>query len=95
MVYDIKAHKCQKTYSSYNVINRAARTSKVGKKCKTSLAKRVPVSDELREIDIFPSMEISCSNHLTEAVTPKLFCEKGVLKNFAKFTGKHMWRSIF
>ena len=23
------------------------------------------------------------------------FCKKGVLKNFAKFTGKHLYRSLF
>ena len=27
---------------------------------------------------------------LIEAVAPELFCEKGVLKNFAKFIGKHL-----
>ena len=26
---------------------------------------------------------------------PELFCKKGVLKNFAKFTGKHLWQSLF
>ena len=26
---------------------------------------------------------------------PKVFCKKGVLKNFAKFTGKHLCQSIF
>ena len=24
-----------------------------------------------------------------------MFCEKGVLRNFAKFTGKHLWQSLF
>ena len=26
---------------------------------------------------------------------PEVFYEKGVLKNFAKFTGKHLWQSLF
>ena len=25
----------------------------------------------------------------------EVFCKKGVLKNFAKFTGKHLYRSLF
>ena len=25
----------------------------------------------------------------------EMFCEKGVLKNFAKFTGKHLCQSLF
>ena len=26
---------------------------------------------------------------------PKVFCKKDVLKNFAKFTGKHLCQSLF
>ena len=26
---------------------------------------------------------------------PDVFCKKGVLKNFAKFTGKHLCQSLF
>ena len=26
---------------------------------------------------------------------PEVFCKKGVLKNFAKFTGKHLCQSLF
>ena len=26
---------------------------------------------------------------------PKVFCKKGVLKNFTKFTGKHLCQSLF
>ena len=26
---------------------------------------------------------------------PEMFCKKGVLKNFAKFTGKHLCQSLF
>ena len=26
---------------------------------------------------------------------PDVFCEKGVLRNFAKFTGKHLCQSLF
>ena len=35
-------------------------------------------------------------HQLTEAVAAMLvFCEKGVLKNVAKFTGKHLCQSLF
>ena len=27
--------------------------------------------------------------------SPNVFCKKGVLKNFANFTGKHMFKSLF
>ena len=26
---------------------------------------------------------------------PEVFCAKGILRNFAKFTGKHLWQSLF
>ena len=26
---------------------------------------------------------------------PEVFCEKCVLRNFAKFTGKHLWQNLF
>ena len=26
---------------------------------------------------------------------PEVFCEKGVLRNFTKFTGKHLYQSLF
>ena len=26
---------------------------------------------------------------------PEVFCEKGVLKNFVKFTGKYLWQGLF
>ena len=26
---------------------------------------------------------------------PEMFCKKGVLRNFAKFTGKHLCQSLF
>ena len=33
---------------------------------------------------------------LSEVVTrPEVFCKKGVLKNFAKFTGKHLHQNLF
>ena len=25
---------------------------------------------------------------------PDVFCKKGVLRNFAKFTGQHLWKSL-
>ena len=32
--------------------------------------------------------------HSTESTHPEMFCEKGVLKNFAKFTGKHLCQTF-
>ena len=31
----------------------------------------------------------------SEAVVQSLFCKKGVLENFANFTGKHLCQSLF
>ena len=30
-----------------------------------------------------------------ESSSPEVFCKKGVLGNFAKLTGKHLWQSLF
>ena len=32
---------------------------------------------------------------LLEATTGGVFCKKGILRNFAKFTGKHLCQSLF
>ena len=29
------------------------------------------------------------------SIRPEVFCKKGVLRNFAKFTGKHLRQSLF
>ena len=31
----------------------------------------------------------------TQKQPPEVFCKKGVLRNFAKFTGKHLCQSLF
>ena len=36
-----------------------------------------------------------CFQDLIRSSRPKLFCKKGVLRNFAKFTGKHVCKSLF
>ena len=33
--------------------------------------------------------------HRFRSSRPEVFCRKGVLKNFAKFTGKHLCQSLF
>ena len=33
--------------------------------------------------------------HLSEAATKRCSVRKVVLRNFAKFTGKHLWQSLF
>ena len=47
--------------------------------------------------DIFPfkTTDIHYDNFETEAVTQKCSVRKGVLGNFAKFTGKHLRQSLF
>ena len=41
----------------------------------------------------------SCSRtklrHLELYSRPEVFCKKGVLRNFTKFTGKHLYQSLF
>ena len=32
---------------------------------------------------------------MTRSSRPEVFCEKGVLRNFSKFTGKHLCQSLF
>ena len=32
---------------------------------------------------------------LYQKQSPEVFCKKGVLKNFAKFTGKNLYQSLF
>ena len=32
---------------------------------------------------------------MVRSIRPDMFCKKGVLKNFAKFTGKHLCQSLF
>ena len=32
---------------------------------------------------------------LLRSSRPEVFCKKGVLRNFAKFTGKHLCQSLF
>ena len=36
---------------------------------------------------------INIASYITSL--PEVFCKKGVLKNFAKFTGKHLCQSFF
>ena len=42
-------------------------------------------------------LEIRCEIKMWSARSsrPDVFCEKGVLRNFAKFTGKHLCHSLF
>ena len=32
---------------------------------------------------------------LSKSSRPEVFCKKGFLRNFTKFTGKHPWKSLF
>ena len=56
----------------------------VNKKSKQFALERKPNTGKIFHTCIFPR----CSRS-------ELFCKKGVLKNFAKFTGKHLCQSLF
>ena len=36
-----------------------------------------------------------CHHYFCRSSRPEVFCEKDVLRNFAKFTGKHLCQSLF
>ena len=55
---------------------------------------------------IFPNIKMSAKSNKIEPSeefmvmwreeqAPKMFCRKGALRNFAKFTGKHLCQSLF
>ena len=37
----------------------------------------------------------SSDSSITRNSRPEVFCKKGVLKNLAKFTGKHLYKNVF
>ena len=41
------------------------------------------------------SVKYRSSRSQIRSSRPEMFCKKGVLKNFAKFTGKHLSQSLF
>ena len=41
-----------------------------------------------------PSYKDGCIQDEPQEQPPEVFCKKGVLKNFAKFTGKHLYQSL-
>ena len=43
---------------------------------------------------VFKSI-LKFSQIFSKSSRPDVFCEKGVLRNFAKFTGKHLCQSLF
>ena len=40
-------------------------------------------------------MVIITTTNIIQKQPPQVFCKKGVLRNFAKFTGKHLCQSLF
>ena len=44
---------------------------------------------------MFEAKKISFDLVCSKAVVLEVFFEKGAVKNFAKLTGKHLWRSLF
>ena len=61
--------------------------------CRTSMMKFVKKyfflkASSLHHWEIF----LKLSSEIGRSSRPEVFCEKGVLRDFAKFTGKHLWR---
>ena len=45
---------------------------------------------------IFPELDFLLgTDQMVRSNCPRVFCGKGVLRNFAKFIGKHLWQSVF
>ena len=55
----------------------------------TRVSQNYPHLKNLRLADSFDEQLLNRSSR------PEVFCEKGVLRNFAKFTGKHLCQSLF
>ena len=45
--------------------------------------------------DVLSQSTLSSFHTLLRSSRPEVFCKKGVLKNFEKFTGKHLCHSLF
>ena len=41
------------------------------------------------------AVHVSSNNFTDKSSRPEVFCKKGVLRNFTKFTGKHLRQSLF
>ena len=44
---------------------------------------------------IFPKVYKKAALKNVRSSRPEVFCKKGVLRNFAKFTGKHLCKRLF
>ena len=44
---------------------------------------------------LYQILENQDKDHHNEKQPPELICKKGILKNFLKFTGKHLSLSLF
>ena len=58
-----------------------------------------PKSDYLRaekmRAVLYSNLLEKSENKINRSSRPEVFCKKGVLRNFAKFTGKHLCNSLF
>ena len=48
-----------------------------------------------RQAGVNETIIIRCQVSLFRNTRPEVFCKKGVLRNFTKFTGKHLHQSLF
>ena len=47
------------------------------------------------DVAVALDLPLGIMNNSLQKQSPEVFCKKGVLKKFAKFTGKHLYQSIF
>ena len=63
--------------------------------------KKAKVSSEKAGIELWIKInnQLSFENHISffcwKASEAEVFCKKGVLRNFTKFTGKHLCQNLF
>ena len=51
-------------------------------------------SHQINETEFRNSL-VKDTNEINRSCCPEVFCKKGILRNFAKFTGKHLCQSFF
>ena len=68
--------------------------SKIEKIYQTQLSKNLNVFHSTYNAQM-NFLDCSFKNGIYRSSRPEVFCKKGVLRNFAKFTGKHLCQSLF
>ena len=61
----------------------------------TFLPKWIFPKYESKSVLLLKNVSYLLRYHLIRSSRPEVFCKKGVFRNFAKFTGKHLFQSFF